>query len=216
MEQPAIGVFGYLLYEPVTVITDLMLAGFCIYYANLTRKYHAIVWPYFFLLMAFATFTGAFGHGLFTDKNNQLQLISRMSAVIAVCVATLASIATIKFKAPVLLFQILALFEMGITLVLLYLKNDFLVVKYNSILGMGIFTGGIQVGNLFTGSSGSKYILAGIIINALAGAVHAAKLSVNEWFNHNDIGHFIMMLGLFTIAKGAIELSSSTQKEIIE
>ena len=98
MFQPSISLYGFIIYEPVTAFTNLILSGCCLSFGLKVGKSHAKHWAAFFYVVALAAFFATFGHGLFINKNNILQLISRSFNITAVYIASLASIVLIKNK----------------------------------------------------------------------------------------------------------------------
>jgi hypothetical protein len=48
----------------------------------------------------------------------------------------------------------------------------------------------------------SRNMLYGVGFAALAVGTHIAKLAPSVWFNHLDVSHVFMALGLFTMYKG--------------
>ena len=205
MQQPSITFWGFILHEPATVLTDLILSVACLIFFYKVRKIHATYWSVFFVLMSLATFLGAMGHGLFTDKNNYVQWFSRLIGIVSIYFASIASIHLLdSIRLKKFLFGF-ALAELIMALVLILLFNNFRVVKFNGTLGMGFLVGGIHLSRAFSGRRGSAMIVGGILINALAGLVHRYQISPDKWFNYNDLGHVIMLSGLYVISRGVIQ-----------
>jgi hypothetical protein len=209
MLQPSITFSGFVIHEPVTVLTDLLLCVACVHYFIIVRKSRANYWPYFFGCMVLTPLIGAFGHALYTDKNNILQLISRSWGIVSVFFASLGSITMIQKSVVTRFLNWFAFLQVVTALSLLVWLNQFWIVKVNSTLGLGILVGGTQVYLKSKSNPGSNYILIGIGINALAGLVHNLEFSISKWFNYNDLGHFILIVGLYFIAKGVIQFQKS-------
>ena len=203
MLQPSISLSGFTLHEPVTVFTDLLLSALCLFLFKTTHKYHAKLWSYFFMTMAFATFFGAMGHGLYIDKNNGLQWISRCFGIVSVWFASLASLDNLSHSIWKKRLWMLAHLEVLIALVCIFFDNNFRIVATNGTVGFVGFVALIHFYLMKKGVTGSGYIIIGILINAIAGIVHKLAISPGKWFNHNDLSHVIMLFGLFTLAKGA-------------
>ena len=209
MLQPSITFSGFVIHEPVTVLTDLLLCVACVHYFIIVRKSRANYWPYFFGCMVLTPLIGAFGHALYTDKNNILQLISRCWGIVSIFFASIGSIAMIQKSVYTRFLNWFAILQVVSALCFLILLNQFWIVKVNSTLGLGILVGGTQIYLKSKSNPGSNFILLGIGINALAGIVLNLEFSISKWFNHNDLGHFILIVGLYFIAKGVIQIQKS-------
>ena len=94
-------------------------------------------------------------------------------------------------------------------LVCIAIYYEFWVVKWDAILGLGVIVGGINIFYAIGGNKGSLLVLVGVIINAFTAYIHSNKISISKWFNHNDIGHIMLILGFYFMAKGAIKLQEN-------
>jgi hypothetical protein len=206
MEQPSIHLFGFLFHEPITAVTNLVLCVCALLFAYKVGKSYAKYWSYFFYAIAVATFFAAFGHSLYSDKNNILQLISRMSNVMSVFLCCMASSFFILNRNFQYLFKALTIGLTVIFLSLLLKNNSFEYVKWDAIIGLGIMTGGINLYLALIKNKGGLFILLGILISASTAYIYSKKVSLSEWFNHNDISHIILILGFYLMAHGAIKL----------
>ncbi|MCB9252837.1 MAG: hypothetical protein H6605_10245 [Flavobacteriales bacterium] len=211
MQQTSIDLSVFRLYEPMTFITDIVLSAYCIYLLFKIRKYRAKIWPVFFLSMAFATFLGAFGHGLYEYKNNVLQHTSRMFGVLSVYCGMLASAIYLVNKRLRSAIMLLASIQFLTAFTMLLQKNDFRLVSVNATLGFGVVVAGIHIYLLLNKGTGSGFVLLGVAINAIAGLIHRFQISPGKWFNHNDLGHVFMLFGLYFISRGIIHLQEQTQ-----
>lgn len=209
MYQPSIYLFSYLIDEPVTAFTDIILCCSCIMFGLNVGKSHAKYWAAFFYVVALAAFFAAFGHGLFVSKNNSFQLISRSFNITAVYIASLASIVFLKNKKIEYFLKIFSLIQLLVALVCIAIYYEFWVVKWDAILGLGVIVGGIHIFYAIGGNKGSLLVLVGVIINAFTAYIHSNKISISKWFNHNDIGHIMLILGFYFMAKGAIKLQEN-------
>jgi len=207
MYKPSIVFAGVTIFEPATAITNFVLSVFCLAFFLKLRKSNAKIWPYFFLLMSSGSFIGAFGHSLFSDNNNIIQHISRINGVIAVFVASWGSIILLQNKVAINFLKAFVIIQFSIALSKILMVNDFSIVKLNSILGLGIIVGGIHLYlAISSGCKGSIYMLTGILINAGTAILHALKISINKWFNYNDISHIVLIVGFYFMALGVSKL----------
>jgi hypothetical protein len=103
-----------------------------------------------------------------------------------------------------------------VALVCIAIYYEFWVVKWDAILGLGIIVGGIHIFYAIGGNKGSLLVLVGVIINAFTAYIHSNKISISKWFNHNDIGHIMLILGFYFMAKGAIKLQEKCNQLVLE
>lgn len=215
MDQPSIYPFGFPFHEPVTSLTNLILCFSCFYFGNNVGKSHANkYWSYFFYTLAFSTGFAALGHGLYVDKNNILQLISRSANIIAVCLASLGSILYLKNKNLILLLTIISMIQLLVSIIFIIRYNEFWIVKRDAIFGLGLIVGGVNLSLAIKGNKASLLILGGIIVSAFTAYIHTNKIYISKWFNHNDISHLILLIGFYLMAKGASKLHEYATTQI--
>jgi len=213
--QTSITLFGFILHEPVTVLTDLIWCAGCVLFSYKVSKYNVKYWPLFFASMALATFFGALGHGLFADKNNMFQMISRLGGVISVYVASIASLFLLTKSRGILFLYIFSFIQVSTAILLVIMYNEFWVVKLNGTIGVGVLVAGIHFSLSLKGSKGSIYILSGIILNSITWFIHKYEISPSYWFNHNDLSHIILLFGFYLMAHGAIQLPDYTNAKVL-
>lgn len=208
MLQPSLSFSGFTIHEPVTAFTNLILCVFCIVCAFNTHRVGAGMWTNFFFAMALATFAGALGHGLYDHESSNIQLFSRMCAIISVFFAGMASARWITNRTIKIVTRSLISVQLLVALFLILKSNDFIIVAINGTVGFGVIILLIHLQLYFRNVTGSIFILSGIVVNALAGMVHKFSLAPHKWFNHNDLSHIIMIPGLFLFSKGAIGIEN--------
>ncbi|MFM9944263.1 MAG: DUF6962 family protein [Bacteroidia bacterium] len=206
MEQPSIHLFGYLFHEPVTSITNLILSICCLLFGFKVGKSYAKYWSYFFYCISIATLFATLGHGFFTDKNNILQLISRIANITGVYVCSFASILFLKNKKVINFLKTVSFVQLITALVLIITINRFWIVVWDAIFGLGLLVAAIHIHLIYKGNKGSRFILAGVVVNSFTTIIYSNKISISKWFNHNDIGHAILFIGFYLMAIGAIKL----------
>jgi hypothetical protein len=196
--------FGYTIYEPVTVLTDVLLGLFCLFLSAKLKK-DGNMWWLFFIAVGLSNFLGATGHGLYVEKDNVVQLFARLFGIISVLAAGLATLS--RFASGIKKNTAIGLVIVNYFVFTIWLlsNNNFAHVKWNAALGLGIFVAFSYL-YIYLKSKNSKELLVtmGIFILAMAAAVHSIEFSAGEFFNHNDIGHVIMFFGMFTIYKGVL------------
>lgn len=203
---------GLNIYEPVTVVTNIILAMFCFVWFAKLKKQRRMYWPYFFLFIAVANTLAAFGHGLYTSVNNPVQLGSRVLAMNAFLFAGVDSAMRFSKRSVSFIVIIMSVLLFVSSLIWVIVKNDFTVVKWNGvIILLGLVGGTMAYGYFAKQQRKDALVLSGILVNGLAAVVHTLGISYNEWFNQNDIGHLLMIFGLYLIFKGTEDASPEFQ-----
>lgn len=210
-----IQVLGLNIYEPATVLTNIALAMFCFAWFIKLKKQSRRFWPYFFLFISIATILGAVGHGLYEHNDNPALLISRIFAMNAFIFAGLDMSKRYESRTRSFLVAFVSIGVFTFSFLWILFKNDFSVVKLNGIIILlGIVGGTTAYGYFVNKQAKDALILGGVLINALAAVMHSLKISFNVWFNHNDIGHILMIFGLYLIFKGIDEKNSEPKPSI--
>lgn len=203
---------SFVLYEPVTVLTDLVVTAVC-WYAFFKLKSKAggrLRWLFrtYFLTMGLATaYGGIIGHGFIV----QLGFVWKMPGwYISMFSVALLERAAIYHAQPLLSentgrwFARLNLVELfSLCAVVAYTQN-FFFVEAHAAYGMLVVVLLLEF-YIYrqTKSLGSRHLLAAVGIAALAATVHLLVLSPHRWFNHLDLSHLLMAWGAWYFYKGA-------------
>ncbi len=202
MEQPSIQILGFTLQEPVTVLTDILVALVCIYafykIKNIPSN-HPLKKPFmwYFLLSGIGTFIAAFlGHGLQYVVGHSGKLPGWIITMIAVFIFENISIGQAGFlfssfwKKAIRYFIYLKLI---ISLPLVIYYQHFTIVQIFIGIGLLCIVGLINAIIYSKAKSESaRWILIGIACLIGAAIIFAGKISISQWFNHHDIGHLFM------------------------
>jgi|GEM_PF-5249699 len=196
--------FGYTIYEPVTVVTDILLALFCFFLSSRLNK-AGNIWWLFFLAVGFSNLMGGIGHGLYEQTDNVVQLFARLFGIMSVLGAGVATLKRFPSGAKKSTATGLVLLNYLVFTTWLLTNNTFTHVKWNATIGLGIFVA-LSYLYIYVKSKNTKELLVtlGILILALAAVVHSTGFSAGVNFNHNDLGHVIMFFGMFSIYKGVL------------
>jgi len=197
---------GLTILEPITFLTDLVLAVTA-FIIQLTLKKQTIIskavlyWHRFFLLLAVSTLFGGFAHALANYTGKILHLFSWVVSGVAILAVELSAIDS--FKKLKTQFHIFVFLKFILFFIFLLWKQNFVVVKINSMIGLG---GIVFIFHLKNSLKKSNYrgslIVAGILLLSSSAVVHGLKLSFSEYLNHNDLSHLIMALSLVVIFRG--------------
>ncbi len=205
-----ISLFGFKLFEPVTILTNLFLGLFCVYaFLKMSAFSHSIVryWGMFFLLIGLSSTLGSVSHGVHEQLGQTFLNVSwfLMNAVSLISIYFFYRAAFTYFNLGKAeskkIYNVIVVMWIVLLLLFTLFLNNFLLIKIHA----GIVLLYSLVVHLITYRNkhlGSGYIVSGILVSFMSIVVHSLKLSFGEWFNYKDISHVIMLLSLVLIYKG--------------
>lgn len=214
--QPSIELFGLVIYEPVTTLTDIFVAIICLVaYIKLNalpqQSQVQRLFKYYFLSMSLATFLGGvLGHALMPFMPFYMKLPGWITSMLSVALLERALIQySRKWIDPKIgaFFSKLNIIELLTFLILLLVTMNFQFVLIHAAYGMAIVVTG------FTGfvyfkekNTGSKQILYAVLVSTFGAFIFVFKIGLNKWFNHLDVSHVFMMIASVLYYKGARNL----------
>lgn len=209
------------MYEPATVITDLMITVLAIYLGRqLSAQYDVTLsntqwhWTWAFWMLGTGALLGAVSHGwgpvmpeFYRDW---------------IWKATTWSIGFVSFF--IIMSTIHVLFPFKTVQFVRFIPAVLLVIYLIRITGDPAFSNVIKFyapAMIFTfvtmlilyftqDTAGSGYIITGLLISFLAAGVQWSGLSLHRHFNHNDLYHVIQMVGMVYLYRGAQRLQDYT------
>lgn len=224
LKNPSIEVLGVRVDEPVTMMTDILVAVICFYafFMMIRRGGEGKVFTYlkyFFLLMGVSTFLGGFlGHGFNYALNIYWKLPYWLISMFSVALAERAVIVysgglTKPIYARV--FRWMNLIELGIFIVIAFWTLDFIFVVAHSAYGL-LFIVGIFHGYIYykTKHKGSRLFLIGVAWSLLGAVVFLSRFGFGHWFNHLDISHVLMAISAWFFYKGAMIMIDDPEYKI--
>ena len=217
--KTSIDIFGLEVLEPVTVVTDLLVSGVCLYafYKIKTVKSSLPslqLLKYYFLLLAISTaYGGIIGHAL----QNVLGFGWKVPGwIISMISIALIERAAILHAQPILrprlgrFFAILNIIELITLISIVTITLNFFFVEAHAAYGLLVIVSSFE---FFiyqkTKNEGSRLLLIAIAISALAATVHLTKFTVHVWFNHLDLSHVFMAVAAYVFYLGAIKIKGT-------
>jgi len=212
--QPSIELWNIRIDEPITTLTDLILAGICFYaYFRIkqVKSKGRIKWyfKYYFLMLGFgAFFGGILGHAFLYGLSPSWKLLSWVFTLISVALFVQALLEVTRplvnprFTRIIVRLNFLVFV---VALVFILLTLNFFPVKYYSILGMVAIVGSLSV--YIIQKSGSRWamkFLLAVGLGLASALIFSYGWGVGPWFNHQDISHVILSFSALTFYKGAI------------
>jgi hypothetical protein len=181
--------------EPVTALTDYALAAVAAFLGVRLLRSNRF-WALAFLALALAALLGGTWHGFW--QSDSLWKATTLSVGVASFGMVAGSALAITHGAArqlVFGFALLKLVAYGFWILR---HDDFVWVIVDSGSALAI------VGLLYLWRF-SGWMLAGVGISIVAGAVQASALALHASFNHNDLYHLIQIAALFAFYRGLKE-----------
>ncbi|MES2593121.1 MAG: hypothetical protein V4608_14660 [Bacteroidota bacterium] len=198
------------IHEPVTVFTDFIITGLCLYFyitlnrlADNTKSTNN--WKYFFLCLSAASLAGGCSHGFFEIHQGPgykffwltmqaLNVGSVYFAQQATLHSALNNSTNKKYWSLSYRIQLLLFF------IAIFIYHNFLVVIIDSAIGL--FP--IMIIHFMDAkkNKNSLWIAYGIVVLCLTAIVNTIKLSFHAYFNHLDLAHLLIMINLSLIFVG--------------
>jgi hypothetical protein len=214
--QPLIELFGLVLHEPVTALTDVLVAIICfVAYLKLNalpqRSQVQGLFKYYFLSMSIATFLGGvFGHALIDYMPFYIKLPGWITSMLSVALLERAVIQySRKWINPKIgaFFSKLNIVELLAFLILSLVTLNFQFVLIHAAYGMAIVVTGFA-GFVYykERNMGSKQILYAVLVSTIGAFFFVFKIGLDKWFNHVDISHVFMMIASVLYYRGARNL----------
>ncbi len=215
--------FGITILEPITLITDSILAGLCLLFFFKISKiaktsYLAKNWRGFFLWLGLSTFLAGIGHGFMHYTGKWLLIVAWISAGLITYFNQAASIMQVENKKWRRLLMYSILFQLLVVSLLVLFTQKFIFVTINSVVGVAGLVLFIRIRDVILfKNKHSKYVILAICVGFFSAVAHTMQLSVSEWFNYKDIGHVILMISALFFYKGAKgELLEKQRKLVAE
>lgn len=219
IQDTTIYISSFPIHEPVTVLTDYIMAAQCLYYYLKLKEADFIdnstkYWSYFFGLMAISAFSGGCSHAFFEvhlgvayktfwftmQATNIFSLYYLQQAMLH---SALANSKNQNWLNSVYRIQLI------VALIAIFVFQNFLVVVINTSIAL--------IPAVFIYFADAKYnrsslwIAYGIVILFITGVVNAIKLCFHAYFNHLDLAHVLIMINLWMMFTGARNKAATLQ-----
>lgn len=205
-----ITVKGFILFEPMIILTNLIMFAMALYYFRQLWSYnhrYSRQKALFILMIGISGIFGSIAHAVHFQLGdtffntvlflmNSLSLLSILFCFSAAYYYLSKEKGTKKWVNTFVWLWVIAL------LIITFLQNEFVLVKIHAGIVL-VFS--LIVYSLYDTrrDPGSKYIVSGILVAFLSIITHSLRINLHEWFNYKDISHVIMIVSLYLIYKGA-------------
>ncbi len=202
-EENFITLYGVLIQEPMTALTDFLTVGVCLFafikLYQLKRTSRPRIWfALYFLFLAISTFNAAiFGHAflyIFGIPGKVSGWIFAAPAVFYLENASLYCNPKYKFLKDKNWIGIL-LIKLLLFYFLLWMPEtrSFELVKINSAIGIALISLGSFIYTwVKTKKKVHRNMCLALLLCFLPGIVYQLEISFHLFFNHNDISHVLM------------------------
>jgi len=213
LQNPSIEVFGFRIDEPVTTITDIIVALIGIWgYFKIARTQnlkHVSVYAYFFLGTGISTLiAGILGHALLYRFGYEIKMVGWVLGILGTCFAQFGAVFHAKKYLGDAAFKTLlwmCYVEVVISMTVLILKPSFMVVIFHTAFGLILMVTILETINYSkTKSKLSLMMIYGVGLAVAAIICHTARISISKWFNHLDVSHVFLGLSLYVMIKGVL------------
>ncbi|NOZ75130.1 MAG: hypothetical protein GXO90_07085 [FCB group bacterium] len=207
-----------MIYEPMTVFTDLLIAGFAVYFSvELNRKFGVSLmnttwhWVWVFRFLAVGSLLGAISHGVGPYFPQGVRDWIWKGTTLSIGLVSFFFILAGFYRAfPYAMVQwlrwlpLLAL--LAYSVVILRDPRFINVVKFYApslilVLLIMIYSAWGQ------SAPGAGKIAIGIVISFMAAGVQVSGWDLHRNFNHNDLYHIVQIVGMTYIYRGALFLT---------
>jgi hypothetical protein len=214
--QPSIEIWNVQVDEPITTLTDLVLATVS-FYAFIRIGRHGekgrfrIFFRFYFLSLGLGALTGGLlGHAFLSRIAPGWKLISWVLAIVSVSLMIHAIVEISKPLVRVRMARIILLinwFLMPIALFLTLSRLSFSPVTLYTIYGMLLVVGSLSLYiYMRTGCRGVIRFLLAVGLGCVSALIFSKQWGLSPWFNHNDISHVILATCAILIYKGGIRV----------
>jgi len=211
--QPSIEIWNLKVDEPITTLTDLLLAAVSFYaFIRIGRLSSGgrMQWyfRYYFLSLGLGALTGGLlGHAFLYRLAPGWKLVSWILAIASVALMIHAMVEMARPLLKSRITRLILMLNWIITPVAVYLtlrQISFSPVKFYTIYGMLLVVGSLSLYTYIkTGSRGVSRFMMAVSLGLVSAFVFSKQWGVSPWFNHQDISHTILAISAILIYKGA-------------
>jgi hypothetical protein len=212
-EEPSIYFANIRIDEPVTTLTDLLVAGVCIYaFIRLIKDFNPSKGRTFFSVFFFGLglgtmLGGLLGHGFLYRLHPAWQLPGWLMSMAATSFLVLGSLEMNKksiHRGLAYLLTGLNVMAFIVTGILVIISVNFIYVVLQIAFNLLVIILFVHVyGWIRSKDSGHILFFAAIAVMILVAFIFLLKLSFNQWINQNSLSHALMAVSAFLFYLGA-------------
>lgn len=199
VEVASIEILGFVFLEPITLLTDLCLGLFCLFFWKKLKNFSEdaitdFAWRKFFLFLGIASCLGGFAHFLFLYTGIVLHLITWSFVILSMYYIEKRAVFYMPLKLRKI-FLLLARSKAIIFLALVFFIQSFEIVLIHTVIALSLlvflvhFYHGIKYKN-----KSSRLVVFAVVLSALSTLFLSPDYAFNEWFTHKDLVHLILVI----------------------
>jgi hypothetical protein len=210
-QNPSIELFGIRVDEPITTLTDIFVSavgviGFFMTAGSNNPK-HITLYRYFFLVTAISTFVSSLiGHAFAYNFTLEAKIPGWLLAIAGVTFAQFAALFHCRSVLDEKWFKVMIIMswiETVFALILVFVMVSFHAVEIHSVFTLLLTVTSLEAINFQrNGSILSRNMVFGVGFAAIAVMFHLTKIGISNWFNHLDISHVFMTVGMYLMCRG--------------
>lgn len=209
--NPTIFVWGWEIREPITSLTDLLVAGCALFFyaqLGLRKPLHRVekLMRGYFLFMGLGTgLSGILGHGLQAYLSWEWKALGWIISCVGVACYAMSAACLVQPRLPGryyrLIINLVGVLLLGLLLALAWppTRNFDVVRWYNMSCILGVVLPLHLYGWLQEKNHGSGWVLISMVVGIMVALVFSQQLNFGPWFNHNDISHVLMMVHTYIL-----------------
>jgi len=215
----SITISGVIIGEPITALTDLLVAAVCLYAClNLRKTSNPVpavrLFAYYFLSMAIATaYGGIIGHAFIHLLSFPWKVPAWILSMVSVALLERSAIfhaQSLLPKSTIKFFAVLNVMELSTMIIVVLRTLNFFFVEAHAAYGLLVIVFSFElIVFLKTKNEASKFMLLAVGVAALAAGVHLFELAPHRWFNHLDLSHTLMAVAAYLFYRGAKTINAT-------
>lgn len=191
--------FGLELQEPMAIVTNGMIAFFCVFAFIQLKDWNDTAnfyWKRFFLFFGISTFFGMFGHGLFHYFGIYGKIPSWLFGCISNAMAGLGMFHFDNYSKKSKIGVYLVVFKSLFLFLLALFTFKFVFVAIDAIITYIVYTGFYAQKIVKRGAEELKWMTFGVVLMLPAAFVFLFKINIHLWLNKDDLSHLLILLGI--------------------
>lgn len=224
MDFITVELFGITWFRPNNLLTNILVGMVGIYLflrvdrKNQQKDSYLYLWMGFFLLVGLGGTIGGFAHAFNYDfpevRHTYLHKIAWSVGGAGLFLGELAAIQFIPNKTIRKVLQVLSTLVLLYYIFFLYYSheynlgnfNHFDIVRFHSVYALLVVILPIHIFSLIQRqNTGAWWVIGGIATLATTVIFYNYKISFHEWFDFNDISHFLEIICLILMCIGILE-----------
>lgn len=216
LDQPYIVLHGLRINEPITTLTDLVIAFVC-YLAyrrlgklNLKGRVYGFLKYYFLTMCAVTIVSGLLGHAFYGYFSVRWKLMGWLVSMVSI---TLLEYASVEYVRPLIgnrlsrFFSGFVLAELVLFIYLLMETGLFLYVAVHMAFGLILIVASLHLYvYMKRKNKGSVLFLIAVVLSAVSAIIFMNQWGLGKWFNHMDISHVFLAAGAHYTYLGSVTI----------